>query len=58
MPNLDKLLVRTVHTEPWHETEPEFPWRLEPGRNQIMAKGVNAFGREGHISRVLLRYHP
>ena len=56
-PNLAKLLVRT-HTEPWRETESNFLWELRPGKNQIMAKPVNAFGRDGHISRVLLRYHP
>jgi hypothetical protein len=57
MPNLAALLVR-LDEEPWRETPPTFTWRLEPGKNQIMAKGVNAFGREGHVSRVLLRYHP
>ena len=57
MPNLGKLLVRIDH-EPWHETKQPFRWVLKPGKNEIMAKGVNTFGREGHISRVLLRYHP
>ena len=56
MPNLDKLLIRIDH-EPWHETERDFTWRLNPGKNEIMAKGVNAFGREGHVSRILLRFH-
>ena len=57
MPNLDKLLVRIDH-EPWNERGRDFTWRLKPGKNEIMAKGVNAFGREGHISRILLRFHP
>ena len=57
MPNLDRLLVRIDH-EPWNEKGREFTWRLKPGKNEIMAKGVNAFGREGHISRILLRFHP
>ena len=57
MPNLDKLLVRLDH-EAWRETAPDFSWSLRPGKNEIMAKGINAFGREGHISRILLRYHP
>jgi len=57
MPNLAKLLVR-LDSEPWRETQPEFTWHLHPGKNQIMAKCVNAFGREGHTSRILLRYHP
>lgn len=56
-PNLARLLVR-LDNEPWRETPPTFAWELKPGKNQIMAKGVNAFGREGHVSRVLLRYHP
>ena len=57
MPNLDKLLVRIDH-EPWNEKGQQFRWALKPGKNEIMAKGTNAFGRDGHISRVLLRYHP
>ena len=57
MPNLEKLLVRIDH-EPWNETPHQFRWTLKPGKNEIMAKGTNAFGREGHISRILLRYHP
>jgi hypothetical protein len=57
MPNLARLLVR-LGDEPWRETPAAFEWPLQPGKNQIMAKGVNAFGREGHISRVLLRFHP
>ena len=57
MPNLAKLLVRIDH-EPWHETERDFTWTLKPGKNEIMAKGTNAFGRDGHISRILLRFHP
>ena len=57
MPNLDKLLVRIDH-EPWNERGRDFTWKLKPGKNEIMAKGVNAFGREGHISRILLRFHP
>jgi hypothetical protein len=57
MPNLDKLLVR-LDDEPWRETVPEFVWSLRPGKNQIMAKGVNSFGREGHVSRILLRFNP
>src|SRR5262249_7335091 len=56
-PNLARLLVR-LDTGAWQETGPAFRWPLRPGRNQIMAKPVNAFGREGHTSRVLLRYHP
>jgi hypothetical protein len=56
-PNLAKLLVR-LDTEVWQETGTGFRWPLRPGRNQIMAKPVNAFGCEGHTSRVLLRYHP
>ena len=56
MPILDRLLVRIDH-ETWHETEPDFTGRLKPGKNEIMAKGVNAFGRAGHISRILLRTH-
>ena len=56
MPILDRLLVRIDH-ETWHETEPDFTGRLKPGKNEIMAKGANAFGREGHISRILLRTH-
>ena len=57
MPNLDKLLVR-LDGEEWRETPAEFIWRLRPGKNQIMAKGVNSFGREGHVSRILLRFNP
>ncbi len=57
MPNLDKLLVRIDH-EPWNERARDFTWRLKPGKNEIMAKGVNTFGRDGHISRILLRFHP
>jgi hypothetical protein len=57
MPNLARLRVR-LDDEPWRETPAGFRWVLKPGKNQIMAQGVNAFGREGHISRVLLRYHP
>ena len=55
MPNLDRLLVR-LDDEEWRESAPEFLWRLRPGKNQIMAKGVNSFGREGHVSRILLRF--
>ena len=57
MPNLDKLLVRIDH-EPWTERGRDFIWKLKPGKNEIMAKGVNTFGRDGHISRILLRFHP
>ena len=57
MPNLDKLLVRIDH-EPWNEKGRDFTWKLKPGKNEIMAKGVNTFGRDGHISRILLRFHP
>ena len=57
MPNLDKLLVRIDH-EPWTERGRDFTWKLKPGKNEIMAKGVNTFGRDGHISRILLRFHP
>ncbi len=57
MPNLDRLMVR-FDTGVWQEAEPEISWRLRPGKNEMMAKGVNAFGREGHISRIHLRYHP
>ena len=57
MPNLEKLLVRVDH-EPWHETERNCTWKLNPGKNEIMAKGINSFGREGHMSRILLRFHP
>ncbi len=57
MPNLERLLVRIDH-EPWRDAERSFTWNLKPGKNEIMAKGVNAFGREGHISRILLRFHP
>ena len=57
MPNLDKLLVRIDH-EPWNERGRDFTWKLKPGKNEIMAKGVNTFGRDGHISRILLRFHP
>ena len=56
-PNLDKLLVRIDH-EPWTERGRDFTWKLKPGKNEIMAKGVNTFGRDGHISRILLRFHP
>ena len=57
MPNMDKLLVRIDH-EPWNEKGRDFTWKLKPGKNEIMAKGVNTFGRDGHISRILLRFHP
>jgi hypothetical protein len=57
MPNMEKLLVRIDH-EPWNERGRDFTWRLKPGKNEIMAKGVNTFGRDGHISRILLRFHP
>jgi hypothetical protein len=57
MPNLHKLLVRIDH-EPWNEKGRDFTWKLKPGKNEIMAKGVNTFGRDGHISRILLRFHP
>ncbi len=57
MPNLDRLLARIDH-EPWREAERSFTWRLKPGKNEIMAKGVNAFGRDGHVSRILLRWNP
>ena len=57
MPNLDRLLVRIDH-EPWNEKGRDFTWRLKPGKNEIMAKGVNTFGRDGHVSRILLRFHP
>ena len=57
MPNLDRLLVR-LDDEEWRASAPEFTWRLRPGKNQIMAKGVNRFGREGHVSRILLRFNP
>ncbi len=57
MPNLDKLLVRIDH-EPWNEKGQDFTWKLKPGKNEIMAKGINTFGRDGHISRILLRFHP
>ena len=57
MPNLDRRLVR-IDDEPWWQTESEFTWRLRPGKSQIMAKGINSFGREGHISRILLRFNP
>ena len=57
MPNMARSLVRCDH-EGWRETEPNFRWKLRSGKNEIMAKAVNAFGREGHSSRVLLRYHP
>ena len=57
MPNLDRLLVR-LDDEEWRASAPTFTWRLRPGKNQIMAKGVNQFGREGHVSRILLRFNP
>ena len=57
MPNLDRLLVR-LDDEEWRASAPTFTWRLRPGKNQIMAKGVNQFGREGHVSRILLRVNP
>ncbi len=57
MPNMEKLLVRIDH-EPWTERGRDFTWKLKPGKNEIMAKGVNTFGRDGHISRILLRFHP
>ena len=57
MPNLGKLLVRIDH-EPWNEKGRDFTWKLKPGKNEIMAKGINSFGRDGHISRILLRFHP
>ena len=57
MPNLEQLLVR-LDDEEWRETASAFTWRLRPGKNQIMAKGVNRFGREGHVSRILLRFNP
>ena len=57
MPNLDQLLVR-LNDEEWRETTPEFAWHLRAGKNQIMAKGKNCFGREGHVSRILLRFNP
>lgn len=56
MPNIAGLFVR-LGEEAWRETGPDFSWKLRPGKNQIMAKAVNAFGREGHTSRVVLRYH-
>ena len=57
MPNMEKLLVRIDH-EPWNERGRDFTWKLKPGKNEIMAKGVNTFGRDGHISRILFRFHP
>lgn len=57
MPNLDRLLVR-IGDEEWRASAPEFTWKLRPGKNQIMAKCVNQFGREGHVSRILLRFNP
>ncbi len=57
MPNLKALMVRFDGGE-WEESKPERIWRLRPGKNGIMAKGINAFDREGHVSRILLRYHP
>ena len=57
MPNIASLLVR-LGEEAWRKTEADFSWKLRPGKNQIMAKAVNAFGREGHTSRIVLRYHP
>jgi hypothetical protein len=33
-------------------------WVLRPCKNQVMAKGVNAFGVEGHMSQILLQYMP
>jgi hypothetical protein len=35
---------------------PYLHFSVHPGKSQVMAKGVNAFGREGHTSRILLRY--
>jgi hypothetical protein len=57
MPNLATLLVRR-DDECWRETGAELTWSLRPGKNQIMAKCANASCREGHTSRVLLRYPP
>jgi hypothetical protein len=68
MPNLEQLLIKLGSNEPWIPFAPDtvdeatgvesLAWVLWPGKNQVMAKGVNSFGREGHVSRILLRYMP
>jgi hypothetical protein len=67
MPNMSELLIK-FDNGPWETFQPHeidsadgsayLPWRLVPGKNVVMAKCVNAYGREGRTSRVLLRYHP
>jgi hypothetical protein len=68
MPNLAALLIKVGPNEPFTPFQPTtvdeatgekvLAWVLRPGKNQVMAKGINSFGREGHVSRVLLRYFP
>ena len=47
-----------AHSVPTLTGEKVLAWVLRPGKNEVMAKGINSFGREGHVSRVLLRYFP
>jgi hypothetical protein len=58
MPNLDRLLVKQSETGIWRTYTEPFDWPLQAGKNVIEAKAVNRCGREGYVSRVVLRYFP
>jgi hypothetical protein len=56
-PNFARYLVR-MDGGPWSELSAPFSWPLHGGRNELAVRGVNAFGRQGKVSRVVVDCGP
>ena len=55
-PNFEKFRVR-IDGEEWKDSPSDFSWKLHKGNNFLEARPVNAFQKEGIISRITIDNH-
>ncbi|HZY87577.1 MAG TPA: transglutaminase-like domain-containing protein, partial [Gemmataceae bacterium] len=56
VPNLARLERTAGDKEAWQATPAGFVWKLKPGENVLLVRGVNAWGRAGRAAAVAVEW--
>jgi len=54
-PNFSHFVVRFDDSDAWEQCEAPMTWTLGKGENKLAVRSVNAFARQGRISRAIVR---
>jgi hypothetical protein len=57
-PNLERLEIARGNASEYKPTPASFVWKLEPGKNVLRARSVNAWGRTGRPAEATVEWKP